>query len=596
MTSYTSLPVRDTIRFKANAMPPQVHHVRTKILGWHLAIVIGQLALMGFAWGFFGAIIRYGQILLPDKSATMVLTSPRSTTAVVTIIGTILSILSSLPISLYSLTVGIELSRKSFALNSRHPWWTLGTAIFVVALSAQTAGWSTLLSPTTLMVERTINGLELDIGSPAFREFVESSYPAGNYYDYEPGVASSEAGDLTSLPTDISGVASAGRPFGIPNLINYNLVTYNISTGGILPTGSPQTSGLNHSIFANGLNFVGGPILSNFSMQNPPHAEGFSSNYSLNQQGFSADVSCQQVPDDLVAPAMYPFANNFSITPTGPGLVNESQRNYTQWIWFLNCPDGTVWNNFDDVTMEGTDGIVWGGICTFQNMSTTNTSGYDASSHLLFSGVGRSYDFINTTMCTIKPKLTTVRVDYTSVVNVSETLASYPHTPSDFGSQYNTSNFDIGQYTAETFSDLFYGSQYLWGNSIGNDISTVFFSQPQSQNGSSQEQLALLNGIMDVTVRGRLGFPESFDPTHPLHLILASSGRGLADAFDWEDFTRNEDMALCLQPTQEGPALIHARRGSPNRGPDRTPSQTSGKDGDDQESYTPSTTAKPFPQ
>ncbi|KDQ51038.1 hypothetical protein JAAARDRAFT_199429 [Jaapia argillacea MUCL 33604] len=660
---------------------------------------------MAFAWGFYGAIVRYNQITLPDKLATTTLTYPRSTTAVVTTIATILSIVSSLlcsravryllasrlishkPVSFFSLNVGIELSKKSFVLNPRHPWWALGTAVVVIALSSQTAGWTTLLTPTPITVERSIHGTELNIGSPAFREFVEARYPAGDYYDYEAGAGSSLAGDVIWLPTDISGIASAGRRFGIPNIINYNLVAFNISTGGILPTGSSQTVGFNHGIYASGLNFVGGPILSNFTMQGPPHATGFTSNYSLLQQGFSADVSCEQPSEDYIGPpTLNTSSYTFPITPRGPGDTDASLRNYTQWSWFLNCAVGTVPPDYNQVTANNTDGIFWGSVCPFQNTSSTNTSGHDSSSHLaVMAGGGNSYNFLNGTICTIKPKLTTVRVDYTSVVNISETVTSQTHVPIDFNSQYNISKFDIGQYTARTFMALFYGSQSLWGNSIGNGISSVYSSQPQSQNGTSQEQEALLNGILedylrglvefaatdlrsgfstsgvfpddkipenmtvsyngtlfagtmgwqhhessisffilipmtvtailsivmvclslkyrqgyeDVTVRGKNGSPESFDPTHALHLILASSGRGLADAFDSEDFTRNEGMALRLRSTLEGPALVEAGHGSlkQNRASssDHTPLHAQmGNDGDYREESTPSTALKSF--
>ncbi|KDQ51024.1 hypothetical protein JAAARDRAFT_199415 [Jaapia argillacea MUCL 33604] len=679
-------------------------HVQSQTLGWHIVIVLGQLGLMTFAWGFFGTIVHYRQITLPDTLATAILNFPRSTTAVVTTIATILSILSSLlcsravryllasrlvsqrPVS-FSLNVGIELSKKSFVLNPRNPWWTVGTAIFVVAMSAQTAGWTTLLTPTALTVECSINGVELDIGSPAFRDFVEARYSIGSYYDRETGAGSSLSGDVISLPTDISGIASAGRRFGIPNIINYNLVSFNISTGGILPTGSPQTAGLNRTVFVNGLNFAGGPILHNFSMEDPPHPAGFTSNYSLTQQGFSADVSCQQVSKDLFGPpTLNLYSYTYPITPHGPGV--ESPRNYTQLSWFLYCADGLFWSDFNQVTVAQTDGIFWGSICPFQNMSSTNTSGYDSSSHLaMMLGLGQSYSFINTTICTIKPKLTTVRVDYTSVVNVSEIVVSRPHIPMDFNSQYNISRFDIGQYTVRTFAALFYGSQSIWGNSIGNGISSVYSSQPQSRDGTSQEQEALLNGILedylrglvefaatdlrsgfsttgvfpddkipdnmtvsyngtllagtmgwqhhessfsllilipstltgivsivmvclslkyrhrheDVTVRGENGFPESFDPTHALHLILASSRRGLADAFDWEDLTRNEGIPLRLRSTLEGPALVPAGRGSlkQNRhsSGDHTPFHAYiGDDGDYQEESTPLTAQKTFPR
>ncbi|KDQ51023.1 hypothetical protein JAAARDRAFT_62776 [Jaapia argillacea MUCL 33604] len=700
MASSASLPFASLPKTGPSETNPsrQLRHVQSQTLSLHIAIVIGQLALMAFAWGFYGAIARYNQITLPDKLATTILTYPRATTAVVTTIATILSILSSLlcsravryllasrlishrPVSFFSLNVGIELSKKSFVLNPRHPWWTLGTATFVVALSAQTAGWTTLLTPTLITVEVPINGTELNIGSPAFRDFVEAAYPEGDYYDYEVGGASSLAGDVISLPIDISGIASAGRRFGIPNTINYNSVTFNISTGGILPTGSPQTVGLNRAIYPSGLNFAGGPILSNYTMQDLPHAAGFTSNYSLLQQGFSADVSCQQRSLDYIGPAYLDILSyNFLITPRGPGDTNASLRNYTQWSWFLYCPDGTVQSNYDQVAAYGTDGLFWGNVCPFQNMSSTNTSGYTASSHLaVMAGIGTSYDFTNQTFCMITPKLTTVRVDYTTVVNVSETITSQTHTPIDFNSQYNISEFDIGQYTVRTFTALFYGSQSLWGNSIGNDILSLYSSQPQSQNGTSQEREALSNGILedylrglvefaatdlrsgysttgvfpddkipenmtisyhgtlfagtmgwqhressisflilipmtvtaissivmvclslkfrqgygDVTVRGKNGSPESFDPTHALHLILASSGRGLADAFDWEDFTRNEGMSLRLQSTSEGPALVEAGH-SPSS--DHTPLHDYvGNDGDYREEVTPSTALKSF--
>ena len=81
----------------------------------------------------------------------------------------------------------------------------------------------------------------------------------------------------------------------MPNVVNFNGVSYNISTGGTLPIilNQGETYAFNTTSGSYG-SWHGGIIPSRTKFQSRfPQPSGFSSNYTVTQQGFTVDVSCQ---------------------------------------------------------------------------------------------------------------------------------------------------------------------------------------------------------------------------------------------------------------------------------------------------------------
>lgn len=143
---------------------------------WTIVIILRQLVVLAIAWVFFVLVYHYGPVPLPDKLATRTAIHPRSVTLVVTLVATALSLISGLyvpfvtpiflcsnipcllsslfkramryaitarlsrPISLFSLSNAVELSRGLVVWSFRHAQWTIISLICVTAISTMTAG------------------------------------------------------------------------------------------------------------------------------------------------------------------------------------------------------------------------------------------------------------------------------------------------------------------------------------------------------------------------------------------------------------------------------------------------------------------------
>ncbi|KAJ7824765.1 hypothetical protein B0H14DRAFT_2822909 [Mycena olivaceomarginata] len=141
---------------------------------------------------------------------------------------------------------------------------------------------------------------------------------------------------------------------------------------------------------------------------------GLSSNYSVTQQGFSADVSCRaQNLSNSTRPSLvisshsenwnYPFGTqlSFSRTITWLGvasncsLLDPESRVNTQWTMIAGRPDYVL-------------------MVACPELTTKNyTSG--------------KYEFMNATVCTLAPKLTTVTAYYSNVTSSSRTISTTTH-------------------------------------------------------------------------------------------------------------------------------------------------------------------------
>jgi hypothetical protein len=157
----------------------------------------------------------------------------------------------------------------------------------------------------------------------------------------------------------LSGVAAAGFTFGLPGTFNFNGAKYNISTStsspsihsklfcnteqldGIVPT-IEDFSGSNGVPDANGtrLGFSGGNVTVNTGFIPGSHPsvhipQGFSRNYSMWQQGLTANVSCQAIDSSQT---QYLWDTNKSyVIYTNPAASNNSITGLRLWNISANC-------------------------------------------------------------------------------------------------------------------------------------------------------------------------------------------------------------------------------------------------------------------
>jgi hypothetical protein len=157
----------------------------------------------------------------------------------------------------------------------------------------------------------------------------------------------------------LSGVAAAGFTFGLPGTFNFNGAKYNISTStsspsihsklfcdtaqldGIVPT-IEEFSGSDGVPDANGtrLGFSGGNVTVNTEVVPGSHPsvhipQGFSRNYSMWQQGLTANVSCQAI-DSSQTQYLWDTNNSYVIY-TNPVTSNNSITGLRLWNISANC-------------------------------------------------------------------------------------------------------------------------------------------------------------------------------------------------------------------------------------------------------------------
>ncbi|KAJ7612772.1 hypothetical protein FB45DRAFT_1036981 [Roridomyces roridus] len=145
-----------------------------RIFGSPYAVVLGQTALLVFAWGFFGIM------------------NPRPVTLFVTLVSTALAkgstflfacgLQYAVTLHLYSVrgmllskfTSTVALSAGSFINDTRRWKWALASVVFIFLTGVQVSAWNTFLTPTQIFIQVFVTGRELDLANPELRTYQAS--------------------------------------------------------------------------------------------------------------------------------------------------------------------------------------------------------------------------------------------------------------------------------------------------------------------------------------------------------------------------------------------------------------------------------------
>ncbi|TFK73517.1 hypothetical protein BDN72DRAFT_185212 [Pluteus cervinus] len=443
-----------------------------------LVIIVGQFIFLMAGWVFFG-ITRSQPVSLPDSLAARARRYPQSVTFTVTLVSTFISIITaflysrairyalamslSRPVSLFTIVSSIRVAGKSPINNFIRPKWTIAAAICAAALSTQTAGWATLLTPRIIRTPTGLTGFGIDMTNPDFTNLVVNSFGDRLDTDAYPNI-------MPLIPA--SGVAYVNARLGLPSILNFNQLSFINSTGGVLPANLFQ---LDSAISA------GRVLPANTFLDAPASSsEGFGTNYTVTQQGFTADVACEQ--------------RNLSAT-TVPAVkfssINSTFLNFTVAIQQMvtDCgilgSDGSVVLGFPQASGE-VNGI-------HADFCLNSTTGLD----MIVVGSG-SYSFLNTMVCNIKPKATMVDVNYNDASTLFNT-SSWPNFIDVSEPRNSTSAFEIGLVPLGVLLRAIEFGQNLRGNTIGDSLST--FVVTYAGHGEN-----IINDIMGAYILGALEF------------------------------------------------------------------------------------------
>ncbi|KAG1869375.1 hypothetical protein DFJ58DRAFT_723223 [Suillus subalutaceus] len=444
-------------------------HVPPNFVRFTVIISI-QIVILAFGYGFLGA-VAYFEYLAPSDSVCELMRSyPGELTMVVTLIATVLSVTAATlftlsvkealrhrmwkPISLIHLSTGVALAQGSHILKHRYIGLTILTLFIFGMLRLLTAGWTTLLTPTFFMWPVELNGTELDITGSAFAALLREEFLANGLTDIQDN-----AFEILDIGGLLSGVVAAGFSFGLPGTFNFNGAKYNVSTQGVVPT-IEAFSGSDGVPNANGV--VPG------SYSNAPIPQGFSTNYSMSQQGLTANVSCRAI-DSNETQYLWDTNNSYVIYTNAAASSSNSITGLRLWNISANCGSNTS-TTYEYVTMVDANGNTSSSGSGFlpsvvcpepMNMNQTYTN------FTIFTQGFYKYGFLQASVCEVVPLLTTVRADYSNEQISAEVTSSTPFQPE---------NTELLSFIASVARFQSINSQGLTSSTIGDTLYSIYSS------------------------------------------------------------------------------------------------------------------------
>ncbi|KAG1840854.1 hypothetical protein F4604DRAFT_1939882 [Suillus subluteus] len=486
-----------------------------------LVTIFGQTVIMGFAWGFTGGIVFTGVLALPDHIVYLIVEHPTVLTLIVTLISTTLSIITSMfftfavkealrhhlsgPIALFELRTAIALSRPTWVLR----WKSLKLSALTLAVYAVVTflntSWSTLLLPTLVQWPVATFGTELDLGSVAFVNQLSTDLNT-------PEVNTVVLLRLTFKEVCKRVVCSASTEF---RTISRLRSTLDDSSN---PPGS-----------AVGLAFYGGrvPVNTSFDWGNlasDAGTQGIAQNYTVTQQGVTANVTCQPIDRSQ---------NEFNLNPTqtqGPEIT------FFTWEAIANCSGNSnsqIYYTTGSVSgqiVNATEGFLPIVVCPDPLSTTFNPYKFGAafviflrclasklSADVFMAGLYK-YNFLPTTVCEVVPYLTTVNVTYNGgIISVDRIDAST-----------SSPNFPLSQYIATVIAYQSGANQGMATNTIG-DFLTAYGTSNVSVMHSELEDY--WRGITEfASTQLRSGYSASGVPSN---MTRSTSGTMYITTYGW---------------------------------------------------------------
>ncbi|KAJ7290331.1 hypothetical protein C8J57DRAFT_1458932 [Mycena rebaudengoi] len=576
------------------------------LIGWPALVISAQLILQALGWSFFAAVKYHRQIPLPYTTALWVKNNPHLSTLIATLISTILAGCSTLSLSFYL--------HRPMTLSTLGASKLEVAGRFVIVFYCNRCSdirvrniqfWSTLITPVTVIIPTTLFGTELDLASPVLDDIVSNTTMLRsclwNDNFYRTGFSGKEDG----------GYAAAKSYFGFPLTVSVMAQTYNRSTAGIL-TAPLADVNISMVFFREMV-----PLVSTLYTSSPL-PRGLSTNYSTVQQGigspvkgfffhliinpgFTVDVHCEfRNLTSKTKPNIKWSADKL----TSPNLGDS--RSIVLKTLSSDCPAGAGYPHACPVNRVRAyvvpDRTMGGGPLHYALM----TACLQEQNYTLLFALGGIYapivvgpddecqkhpkqsdscqraapkEFIE---CKLAPKMTQVRVDYSSVITTTVLSAESSNALAG-----NAAIFAV--YNLQTMMSHTQGPS---GNVVGDH-----FKQMTSEPGWNNNQTL----TMVVTSRRTRAWPEmehstlklraghiplvlhagswcqaplyrhpgdmpsdsqKFDPSNPLRLMSAAAAGGLKNAFTGIEngaIKERGQVSVVLESIPgRGPALVRA--------------------------------------
>ncbi|KAF7300114.1 Protein arginine N-methyltransferase [Mycena kentingensis (nom. inval.)] len=581
---------------------------RTRRIKWPVSIVAGELVLITFALGFLFAVKRQGQIPLGAHSVEFFEDNPQVKTWLFTFVASVLSMFSSFlfaqavrhalvvslshPLRVSTLVSGVKISKRALILDNKHiRWGLLSVAIFGLGI-AQTSSWSSLLTPNFISVVVPLEGTEIDLGATIFQQ--------EDIWDqlWNGSLSMDNLTDASDMPViQQSGAAKAMAFAGHASILNFGKFTHSVSTGGISPI---------RLLARNGTDLDQPPNTADLSTTNteafPPSTNLSQINIVMQQQGLSANVSCQST----------------TLTTEATDTLPPIWRNYTNlgcnpiclYYWSISTVCGQDTDSQDIVT--GTNQTL--AIVGCKNTAANGTITYNT----IIDGQNLYY---GTFLCDINPIIVPMISNYTADDFVkSMPDPSQPTINGHFAGQADLTAakqaFDFGQGTEiSSVGDMLWSIASEQGNLAADqlpdarralvleaflqgivELSGTMMKAKIAQNDLQSSMTHNISGVANVQTLGwqyntytstvvlipillfavttlgivivaqwyNRGVPLSntdFDPNDPWLLMAAASAGGMGTVFqgsDKEDLEKGLKKRVILGKVNGRDGFVHA--------------------------------------
>ncbi|KAG2065353.1 hypothetical protein BDR04DRAFT_1161543 [Suillus decipiens] len=499
----------------------------------HTAIISVQVIFLAFGYGFLGAVLYYGYLYPSERVSNLWKNHPEELTMVITLIATMLSVTASMSvypftlfnipltwryehvpslftlsmkdalrhrisrsISLVNLSAGVALSKGSYILRPEYFGPTTLTLFVFGVLRLLTAGWTTLLTPTYFPLPIQMQGSELDMTGNVFNTLLLQEFQAQGLTYFR-----NDAFEVLDIGGMLSGISAAGQTYGLPGTFNFNGAKYNVSTGGIVPTieeysgsnGVPGPSCTRLGFSDGNVTVNTGEILGKRNSR--PIPQGFSRNYSMLQQGLTANVSCQLIDSSDTQYIWNPnstlvYSNATAGDNTIAGLrlrnvVGTCGANTSMTQAFVIMADASG-------NASQSSGFLPSVVCPGpMNLGQTYTN---------FSEPLK-YGFLGPSVCEVTPLLTTVRANYSSDIISSEVISYTP---------FRSENVQLLSFIAGVAKFQSISSQGLMSSTIGDTLYSIYSSTTNATIGDNLgSQLQVYDELEDYC-RGVVEFSATF--------------------------------------------------------------------------------------
>ncbi|KAF7369672.1 hypothetical protein MVEN_00298300 [Mycena venus] len=442
--------------------PPQRRRFETraflsKLLGPPGIVILGQLLLQIAAWGFFATINSRDFIpirsLGPDPTSWFKLI-----TWVCNQISTALAGCSSYffswgvrqsitlrlrgeGMSMATFVSSVQISSRSLIRDPKKIKWTALSMVVFGLTVLQTAGWSNLITPQVLDFDAPVDGVELDLSSPLLQ-------PMSNSGALDYCVVNSTNLPAFTVGQTESGYVAVNGDLEFPASVTLMDQAFFSSTAGILPLTFKDVD-IDVSKWFPGMTSIPGTL-----GPSTDFSKGLSSEYSLIQQGFTADVTCEF--KDLTS-------------ETSPSLViqkdplNDSTNGTQSSLTFLNMSSNCAGPNGPQLNSTSAYAYLDDGSGYLLMVACGDSS---EGLTLILAGSGL-YAFMKTMVCTLSPKITTVQVDYSyDFFSGTITTNTLPGGVSDVGGP-------AGLSAITTLYNMFYFSQAPQTSIVGDQLKTL---------------------------------------------------------------------------------------------------------------------------